>query len=589
MKKEYGIALLIITVAGLLMVTLSGSVFSGYHFMDCHYYTEIKKQMTYCSLQEVFIDMLKNDTGIRFRPMWKISDIFEIAMWGDNMLLHGFWQITVNICAAYLIYLLGRNMTWSHTESLLFAGFSLVGTQSAVFYQTEVIEPLGLVFLILSWLSLQNCMKAKGVLKKMYYTSFAVFSVLMALCRENFILVLPASYVFYCMLYSEKHSCVRIIFKTWKTALFLFLLTAVCLISTLVFAGTGGTGYAGVSAHIGIAQYLKTMLYLFVISGCSLLSFPFMIWLLKKQRVAGKNWLYPVLLLVFITIPQIVLYSKSNIIDRYLIPSVVGCAYFAIFIYREIQKNEQLINGRWWKNFSLLSGIVIIVVCSIFVSGKNIRLWLVDFAVQLQGNTLQSITAESSRQYLLSTVLTVSIVTLLLGICLCVWGFIKRKEHNMKISQLYLNGLVLVFLFNCGLAYASCQRYAMRGFATEDFLNAIIVNSAPDDVILVAGDPAVEQEGLAAGLPVYLKKQNRNNLWIFPVTGLEDDKDASLGLLQAYQFRNLETISNKQNIQVIAIFSGLEKDFIQKNTAWFNTAFYSRYEFKGNYVVYAKK
>jgi hypothetical protein len=591
-KRQYLSALFIIAITGAGLVTLSGSIFSGYHFMDCHYYMEVKEQMTHCSLPEMFVDMLKDDIGIRFRPMWRISDIFEITLWGDNMLLHGLWQIVVNICAAYLIYLFGRNMTWSHRESLLFAGLSLIGTQSAIFYQTETIEPLGLVFMLLSWLSLQNYMKTGTVFKKIYYAFFAIFSVMMALCRENFILILPASYVFYCMLYSEKHSdssFVRVIFRTWKTALFLFFLTVVCLISTLVFAGAGGTGYAGVSVHTGLAAYLKTMFYLFVISGCSLLSLPAVIWLFKKQRTTGGNWIYPVLLLVSIIIPQILLYAKSNIIDRYLIPAIVGCAYFAVFVYREMQKNEHVIKGRWWKIFSLLVGVFMVVACSIFIYSEDIRQWMVDFAVQLQGDAVQSMTAESSRQYLLSTVSTMSIVALLLGISLCVWGFVKRKEQNKKISQLYLNGLVLVFLFNCGLAYASCQRYAMRGFATESFLNAIIANSAPDDEILVVGTPIVENEGITCGLPVYLKKYNRNNLWVFPVTELENDRNASAGLLQAYQFKSLETIPNKQNIQVIAVFSGVEKDFIQKSTAWFNPVSYVRYEFRGNYVVYAKK
>ncbi|MDR0732693.1 MAG: hypothetical protein LBF08_01335 [Dysgonamonadaceae bacterium] len=590
-KRQHLAALFIIAIAGLGLVTFSGSIFSGYHFMDCHYYTEVKEQMTNYSFSDILIDMLKNDTGIRFRPMWKVSDIFEIAMWGDNMFLHGLWQIVVNICAAYLIYLLGRNMAWSHKESLLFAGLSLIGTQSAIFYQTEVIEPLGLVFLILSWLSLQNYIKTTAILRKTHYALFVGFSILMALCRENFILVLPASYVFYCMLYSEKHSdssLIGIISKTWKTALFLFLLTVVCLISTLIFAGAGGTGYAGVSAHTGLAQYFKTTIYLFVISGCSLLSLPCMIWLLKKRGTTVKNRLYSVLLLAFITIPQILLYAKSNIIDRYLIPSVIGCAYFAIFVYREIQQNEHTVKRRRWKNLSLLLGILIVIACGIIIYSENIRQWAVDFAVQLQGNAVRNMTAESSKQYLLSTIFTMNIAVLLLGIGFCVWGCIKRKEDNIKISQLYLNGLVLVFLLNCGLAYASCQRYAMRGFATEGFLNAIIANSSPNDTILVVGKPMVEGEGVAAGLPVYLKKYNRTNLWIFPITKPDSDINVSLGLLQAYQFKSLETISNRQNIQIIAVFSGLENDFIKENT-WFNPVFYRRYKFKGGYVVYAKK
>ncbi|OAV75904.1 hypothetical protein Barb7_00444 [Bacteroidales bacterium Barb7] len=161
-QKEYGLAFLIISIIGLLFVMLSGSVFSGYHFMDCHDYTECKQDLAYMSWFETFINHVEREFGTRFRPTWHLNTIFETYLWGDNMLLQGLWQIFQIIIAAFLIYLLGRNIKWTHRESLLFVGLSLVGTQSAIFCQTLAIETTGLVILLLSWFFVLNYINGGG-------------------------------------------------------------------------------------------------------------------------------------------------------------------------------------------------------------------------------------------------------------------------------------------------------------------------------------------------------------------------------------------------------------------------------------------
>lgn len=162
MKKEYGSAFFIITITGLLLVTLSGSVFSGYHFMDCSGFILWKENLSHIPFFECLQNNIEQEMGGRFRPVWHFNSLLRTWFFGDNMLLQGFCQIGLVICAAFLVYLLGRKIRWTHGESLLFAGISLVGTQSAIFYQTLAIETTAFVVLLMSWLAVLTYFKGGG-------------------------------------------------------------------------------------------------------------------------------------------------------------------------------------------------------------------------------------------------------------------------------------------------------------------------------------------------------------------------------------------------------------------------------------------
>ncbi|MDR0733904.1 MAG: hypothetical protein LBF08_07595 [Dysgonamonadaceae bacterium] len=162
MKKEYSIALFIITLTGLLLVTLSGSVFSGYHFMDCSGFILWKENLSNTSFFECLKNNIEQEMGGRFRPAWHFNSLLRTWLLGDNMLLQGFCQLFLVICAAFLAYLLGRKIKWTHGESLLFAGICLIGTQSAIFYQTLAIETTAFVVLLLSWHLILTYFKGGG-------------------------------------------------------------------------------------------------------------------------------------------------------------------------------------------------------------------------------------------------------------------------------------------------------------------------------------------------------------------------------------------------------------------------------------------
>jgi hypothetical protein len=410
----------------------------------------------------------------------------------------------------------------------------------------------------------------------------------MALMKENFTLVLPASYLFYCMQYSEKYRVGfgKAMLQTWKTGLWLLLLTTGCLWAILTFAGND-FGYAGIGGVHSLFPYVKSAVYLYGISGC-LLAILVVIYLFRNGKIDFKKWLFPALLFLAITLPQIIIYGKSNIVDRYLIPAVLGCAYFSIFIYREIKQQDMPVNTVLWKNVGLVSGIVMSIFCSLIVFCTPFQKEIIRFAVQIQGEVFQTMTSVSSLQYLSSSLSIIGISGLVIGVILLIYGLIRKKYFIRKLSQLYLIGILLVLFMNGSLAFASCKRYAMRGYATENFLRMIINNSRACDAILIAGNPYVDMEGVSVGISTYLKKWDRNNLFICPITNNRQEEKFISGLKDFYCQRDITAIENKEDIKAVAVFPGSETVFENTNR-WFDVNSFERYEFTGNYIVFVRK
>jgi hypothetical protein len=241
-----------------------------------------------------------------------------------------------------------------------------------------------------------------------------ITSLATALIKESFILVLPGGYIFYCMFYYEKHGggLLKTLLRTWKTGLFLCLLTVTGLVAIYAF-----TGYKTADIHRGWTPYIKAMLYCYGISGCAV---PALIGLfyLWKRKTGISSWGYPLLLFLMITVPQIILYAPSGIVDRYLLPAMTGCAILAIYVYRRLKTEDAVLNGRLWKNISMGLGIAIVAACSYIAFDDSAKQRIVDFAFYLQGQGWQKMTAASSLQYLLSTVSTMAIAGIFAGIAL---------------------------------------------------------------------------------------------------------------------------------------------------------------------------
>ncbi|MDR3128748.1 MAG: hypothetical protein LBU03_00615 [Tannerellaceae bacterium] len=606
MRRKTGvwIAGTVIALVCLSLVVFSGSLTSGYHFMDCHEYFTCLQQLQERSWYDILAERIEWEQGMRFRPAWMMNTILETALLGDDLFKQGLLQVAEIIAAGILIYLLGIRLGWRRGESLLLTALTLIGSQSAVFYQTLAVETTALLTLLISWHLLLNAVKRKHYVeelpisaekpsfnvarlllnaakqckdnKYLAYCGFILFSVITALLKENFILILPAGYLLYFREYSCRYGTkiAETISKTAGTAGFLCALTVAGLYCVVKYAGTD-FGYAGVDHNL--LPYIKATLYLYVGGGSVVLAAIAIIHLWRRHALTPQTWALPLLFFAAITVPQIAIYAKSNIIDRYLIPATLGCAFLAIFTFRELKKHDYPLPEVIYRWISLMLGIVMTAASTFLFSplGKNAA---VHFAFRMQGQVLQQITSPSSMEYLYTSLSILTTTGLLIGISLIIYSCMKPggKIAIRNASQLYLAGLLLLFLLNYGLAFASCKRYALRGKATEAFCQTILTNTGGggiEDAIFIVSSPLSDVEGAQVGLPVYLKKHGRRNLC---------DKK--------------HPCCDPEHIRAIAIFPGMEQEFLfhkdhyfVHKDKWFIDDLFRRYEFPGNFTLYIKE
>ncbi|MDR1380208.1 MAG: hypothetical protein LBJ47_01870, partial [Tannerella sp.] len=149
-----------------------------------------------------------------------------------------------------------------------------------IFYQTVSQETTGLLFWALSLYWLAKYTFAESDIRIRYYAGFMAASLCAALIKESFILVLPASYAFYCMIYCKKHGdgFLKTLLNTRKTGLFLCLLTVAGLTAVLIHTGYGAAGDQG-----GLKPYVKATLYLYGVSGGVVPAFAGAIYLWRKK------------------------------------------------------------------------------------------------------------------------------------------------------------------------------------------------------------------------------------------------------------------------------------------------------------------
>ncbi len=191
-----------------------------------------------------------------------------------------------------------------------------------------------------------------------------LFAALSALCKESFILALPALVVFQFYKYPLFPWAVLLQRARALTG-YILVLAGICisLLSVIVlFIGTNTLGYAGVEMDSAVvsnffrlkAEYnIKGVLIhillivlnpstymsgfyapLMVLSAFLLLSrFPYTHWKNYLKQVANADGIV-VLLLVVIYIPQFILYVKSGMGMRYYLPASLG---FSVFIAHALQ------------------------------------------------------------------------------------------------------------------------------------------------------------------------------------------------------------------------------------------------------------
>ena len=370
-KKEFLFVIIFFTCLVFGILVIFGTLTSGFHMVDDHEYIRFFVDLNENGKEVGLLikEEMNRDGYLRFRPLYYPIRILQTIIFGTNLFAMSVVKGIETVLACILIYYIARKLNCSVKYAIATALFIMVGPQSATWWKLGPQELTGTwIFALGIWFIL----KSKETKKKRYNMAAILLFFVDSLYKESFIMLLPAVILFY--LYMELEGKAinwKNLGKAIKGQLASLLVLGIIFLAEIyliVFeVGTNQIGYVGIDTAMGLWDYIKVLLnnvrlylrigpyIIFVLALCVLFASD-----LLKMIVRLKWELFFALVMV---LPQMVLYSKSGLEERYVIPWVYGVAYFFVIVLNrqpELEKKKK----RKWYDYALgllLAGHLILV------------------------------------------------------------------------------------------------------------------------------------------------------------------------------------------------------------------------------------
>jgi hypothetical protein len=346
--QNYAAAALLFSGVFLFLI-YTGTLTSGYHFIDDHAMIGIDSALRSESFLKTSTAYIKSDLNIRFRPVYYLYYISEVRIFGLDFLALSIFTGLLAFVSFFLFYIGMRKLGHSFLKSLIFVLLIFIGPQSAIWWRLGTNETVGMFFLGLAFLFMTKCLdKSKYTINNVL---FVVFLTIASLCKESFVIIIPAFVLF--KIWNEKiyfHISFKESVKKNTLLIFLIIVMIAELWTIKYVVGTNKIGYAGMTSSVGefIAGVKNIFLdtnslfnwinLLRILVPVYLISFLFVKeW--KREFFQSLNVLFPYMLFsLLIVLPNIFMHAKSGMIERYLLPTTLGLAFLAIGFWQNARR-----------------------------------------------------------------------------------------------------------------------------------------------------------------------------------------------------------------------------------------------------------
>lgn len=351
----------------LWLLVSTGALYSGFQLVDDHEILRIKKDLNASdSLTETMANWISRDLSIRFRAAYYAHRILQTALFGSNFLMWHYYIALLAVIASTLVYFVGRLISLNTVESFVLSLLIFIGPQSAIWWRLGPTETLGMVLLSASMLFHGLAAKRTQDFYALEITAFLT-SLAASLTKESFALFLPSIFFYRTLVsfYNLRISWRRALQKNIVPGI---ILTTICFVELLFiyfYVGTERIGYAGVEgltfrkalticfqfSQINSLWRIITVLAVFIL----LIGF-------RQPNITAPlpSWkpiaVFTILMSVSILFPQAVLYAKSGLADRYLLPGVTAYSFCFLLLFN---------TGRRLNLISRTASVVFILLVSI--------------------------------------------------------------------------------------------------------------------------------------------------------------------------------------------------------------------------------
>jgi hypothetical protein len=354
LKYEVVLSLAIFALFWGGFLAYSGTLTSGYHLIDDWELLTITESLQQSNVLTVIVDTTRTDLMIRFRPLFYAERVFALWVLGFNITGLSVIFLALAILTSTLLYLFIRKLGFGALGSFLFVLLTFVGHQAAIWWRVGTAEPFGMLWFALGLLFMAKVCQAGRWSPRLHTLVALAGFILAALTKEPFIVLLPVVCLAWVMLY-YRHQDVSVFDAVRACAVPVITLAVTCagaLAAIFFITGTSTMGYVGVdSQSLSVRTVWETLKSLvgfsngyWVIALLVVLAIVLLISLRNGVQFPVMVELACVALLVLLsTTSQAVIYAKSNITERYLIPGTLPLAFLVVYA---IVKIEQLVKPR---------------------------------------------------------------------------------------------------------------------------------------------------------------------------------------------------------------------------------------------------
>lgn len=358
-RREQILLLIIIVLVFPGILIAAGTITSGWHLVDDHETLRIAR----AKIEEniLFFDALKKEWAYdfthRWRPAYWFFRVLGAYLFGADSIMHNLFLCLLGAITYFFLYQSARNLKSGVFYAHCFAVLVCVGRQYEIWYRVANQENIGLFFLsICLWII------SKQYKENSYDQGNFILLVCVVLCslmKESFFLVLPGVVLLriglegiqMCEKGIKKWMHLLITrFWFWAIALVAFLWSAYMI---LFRVGTAPIDYAGVDMEAGWKQVVWNIIrmrqeslsnYVWITASFGVILFIVVLNRIFHKRYISLNALLLSAFAVYVLTVEIILYAKSGMWDRYLVPFVVGYnLLFVILAERALQ--NRLIKG----------------------------------------------------------------------------------------------------------------------------------------------------------------------------------------------------------------------------------------------------
>ncbi len=356
---EHFAALLFGCAAMFGILVLTGSIDSGYHFLDDHVMVRMEYlfQVHDASLGSTILSAVKGDLQLRFRPLYQVECVIGAYLFGSNMLYWNIYTAVKGVLTCYLLYFTARHTGNGRIISALFVAVIILGAQYTPWYRSVNQENTGLLLCALTlWLIAyqHDRRRERSALLNVLIVASAVVC---GLIKESFTLFMPVFvmakiWLQYCGTGREEPpadkrkllGCLR------ENAIPCGAILAAMLVNLywIVFeVGTDKLSYAGFHEEIPLSRYIDgirvslfSYLDWYTYMGAVVIVLAVMGYRLIDRRFL-RQYLGFLAIGCYIMAVQLVAHATSLMWERYIIPYIIGWALvFVLMGYRIFEKDR---------------------------------------------------------------------------------------------------------------------------------------------------------------------------------------------------------------------------------------------------------